>query len=49
MNGNESSYMTSYLLSIVFMWLGSTVLKIQLFEDFMTFIKTFKVKGHEGK
>ena len=29
--GNESSYMTSYLLVIVFMLLENTILKIQLF------------------
>ena len=39
--------MTSYLLLIVIMWLGSTVLNIQLFEYILTLIRPFKVKGHE--
>ena len=42
-------YMSSYLLVIVFMWLGSTILKIQLSENIMTLIWPFKVNlGHEG-
>ena len=40
MGRNESLYMTSYLLSIKNMRLGSTVLKIQLFENILT------VQGH---
>ena len=43
MRGNESWHMTSYQLSIVTIWLGSTVLKIQLFEDTVTLIWPFKV------
>ena len=43
MRGNESSHMTSYLLVIAFMWLGSMVLKIQLFENIVTSIWPFKV------
>ena len=43
MRGNESSHMTSYLLVMVFMWLWSTVLKIQLFENIVTSLWPFKV------
>ena len=49
MRGNESSHMTSYLLWVVIMCLGSTVLKIQLFENIVTSIWPFRVsQGHEG-
>ena len=44
MRGNESSHMTSYQLFIVTTWLGSTVLKIQVFENIVTSILTFQ--GH---
>ena len=52
MRGNESSHMTSYLLWVVIMCLGSTVLRIQLFEYILTWIwpsGSYKVKGHEWK
>ena len=43
MRGNESSHMTSYLLVIVYMWLGSTVLKRQVFKNIVSLIWPFKV------
>ena len=43
MRGSESSHMTSYQLLIETTWLGSTVLKIQLFENTLTLICPFKV------
>ena len=52
MRGNESSHMTSYLLVLVTKRLGSTVLKIQLFENsrpWFDLSRSSKVKGHEGK
>ena len=42
--GNKSSHMTSYLLVIEFMLLGSTVLKVQLLEIFNDLDLTFQ--GH---
>ena len=38
MKGSESSHVTSYQLLIVTTWLGSTVIKIQVFENIMTLI-----------
>ena len=38
MRGNKSSYMTSYLLVIVTLRLGSTVFRLQLFENILTLI-----------
>ena len=42
--GNESSHMTSYLLLIVIIQLGSTVLKIQLFFKYCDLALT--LQGH---
>ena len=38
MKGNESLHKTTYLLIIVIMWLVSTDLKRQLFENILTLI-----------
>ena len=44
MRGNQHSYKTSYLLSIIDMRLGSTILKIQFFASIFVLDVTFQ--GH---